>query len=63
MKTLQELRTDFELMAQKNMFGIIRDNQTGEYLGTTFILWAGYWECAVKNNIIQDTDFRNMNKW
>ena len=62
-KTINELRAEFENMAMNNMFGITRNDQ-GEYIGTTFCLWAGYWECAKINGIItgEDALFKNMNK-
>ena len=49
---LDELRAQFEEMAESSMFSINR-NTAGEYTGLTFYLWAGYWECAVKNGIIK----------
>lgn len=55
MKTLQELRSDFEKMAVYCMFDITR-NKNGEYVDTprsTYMLWAGYWECAKTNGIIE----------
>lgn len=54
MKSIPELRADFERMAKSSHFDIDRlDN--GEYKATgrnTFILWAGYWECAKQNGVI-----------
>lgn len=63
-KTLAELRREFEHMAKNNMFGIGR-TETGEYIGTTFCLWAGYWECAKINGIIvgEDAIWDNANKF
>jgi len=62
--TLQELRVQFEDMAKSCMFDITR-SQTGEYEydgRNTFILWAGYWECAKINGIIPaDSDALKMN--
>lgn len=57
MKTIGELRVDFERMARSSMFDIDR-LPSGEYKITgrnTFILWAGFWECAKINGII-DTE-------
>ncbi len=63
-KTLQTLRREFENMAIRCMFSIKRSPKTGEYFGSTFILWAGYWECAVANDIIceEDKDIERMLK-
>ena len=63
MKTLKQLRTDFEEMASPKHFDIERGKFTGEYKsGSTFCMWAGYWECAVKNKIItgNDADIKNI---
>jgi hypothetical protein len=65
-KTLIELREEFEEMAVNCMFDIER-NSNGEYENTgrnTFMLWAGYWECARINGIIigKDAEFKNANK-
>lgn len=62
-KTLGELRVDFEEMAQRCFFDISR-NSNGEYIGSrgqTFILWAGYWECARKNGVIIGDDAEHIN--
>jgi hypothetical protein len=63
-KTLADLRAEFEHMAVSSMFGIER-SMSGEYIGSrgqTFILWAGYWECAKSNGILigEDANFFNM---
>lgn len=64
MKTIDELRADFEKMAKSSMFNVQRYS-SGEYESrgrNTFILWAGYWECAKKNGIIpDDSDVLKMN--
>lgn len=62
-KSLDDLRNDFEDMAARCMFGLSR-RDNGEYKGNTFILWAGYWECAVKNGVLRGDDAlrRNMHK-
>jgi len=66
MKTVNELRIDFENMAMSNMFDIKR-LPNGEYKSTgrnTFILWAGYWECAKINRIIDpESDALKMNNF
>lgn len=64
-KTLPQLRDEFEEMAARCMFDTTRSEKTGEYTlsgGQTFCLWAGYWECARKNGVIvgDDADHRNM---
>jgi len=62
MKTLAELRAEFENMAMSSKF-IIDRNKHGEYPAkATYFLWAGYWECAVKNKILvgAEANFRNM---
>ena len=62
-KTLAELRKEFEYMAVRCMFGIERKDN-GEYSGSggqTFILWAGYWECARKNGVIVGVDAEYIN--
>jgi len=49
-------------MAMSSKF-IIDRNKHGEYPAkATYFLWAGYWECAVKNEILvgAEADFRNM---
>lgn len=54
MKTLSQLRSDFEHMAKSSFFDIERLS-CGEYKTNgrnTFILWAGYWECAKSNGVI-----------
>ncbi len=63
-KTLQELRLEFEKMAQRCMFYLDRMDNGEYHKMTTFHLWAGYWECAVKNNIIGGDDalIENINK-
>lgn len=63
-KTLVKLREEFEHMAKSSMFSIKR-NKHGEYMGTTFCLWAGYWECAKINGIIlgEDADVLKMNNF
>jgi len=64
--SLEELRKQFEGMAMSNMFDIER-LPTGEYKSTgrnTFILWAGFWECAKNNGIIDhNSDALKMNCW
>lgn len=58
MKTLQELRSEFEEMAVSCMFDITR-TKTGAYTDrgrSTYMLWAGYWECAKINGIITGDD-------
>jgi len=62
-KTITELRQEFERMAMSCKFSIKR-NGHGEYQGSTFCLWAGYWECAKNNGIIigDDADYKNSNK-
>lgn len=52
--SVKELRRQFEDMARLKHFDLER-NCVGEYGSTernTFILWAGYWECAKNNGII-----------
>jgi len=54
MKTVNELRAEFERMAVSSFFDIDR-LPNGEYKTTgrnTFMLWAGYWECAKANGVI-----------
>jgi len=54
MKTVSQLRGDFERMAKSSFFDIER-LQNGEYKTSgrnTFMLWAGYWECAKLNGVI-----------
>lgn len=62
-KTIAELREEFERRAKSDKFGINR-NEHGEYKGSTFYLWAGYWECAKINGIIsgEDADVMKMNE-
>ena len=62
-KSIDEVRNDFEDMAARCMFGLSR-RDNGEYTGTTFILWVGYWECAVKNGVLRGDDAlsKNMHK-
>ena len=67
MKTLIELREEFENMATDCMFDITRFSN-GEYDDSgrnTFTLWAGYWQCAKINGIItgEDAKVENMNKF
>ena len=61
---IDELRAQFETMAKSCMFDITRQ-ESGEYRSSgrnTFILWAGYWECAKINGIIPpDSDALDMN--
>ncbi len=62
--SLTELRQQFEKMAKSSMF-IIDRLPNGEYQNrgrSTFLLWAGYWECAVKNGIVvgDDRKIENM---
>lgn len=64
-KTIDDLRTQFEYMAMSNFFDIERLD-CGEYRSTgrnTFILWAGFWECAKINGIINpNSSVLDMNK-
>ena len=53
--TTEELREDFEELAQYCMFPL-RRLANGEYAGSTFIFWAGYWECARRNGLITGED-------
>jgi len=65
-KTIDEIRVEFESMARSCMFDIERIGD-GEYRNTgrnTFILWAGFWECAKINGIIDpDSSVLDMNKY
>lgn len=64
MITIGKLRDDFEDMAQCCHFDIER-HVNGEYKTegrNTFILWAGYWECARMNGVIdKNSDPLKMN--
>ena len=64
MKTIEKIRSDFERMAKSCFFDIDR-LPNGEYKITgrnTFILWAGYWECAKANGVIpSDSSALKMN--
>lgn len=64
--TINQLRVGFENMARSCMFDIER-HAGGEYKFSgrnTFTLWAGYWECAKINGIIDpDSDALDMNNW
>jgi len=54
MLTLTELRAQFEVMAELNKFDVELD-ENFEYKTeprNTFLLWAGYWECAKINGVI-----------
>lgn len=66
MKTVDELRQEFERMATGCMFDIER-LANGEYKHrerNTFILWAGFWECAKINGVIDpESDALKMNNW
>jgi len=53
--TIQELRNEFEDFAIRCHFDI-RRRDNGEYHGQTFILWAGYWECAVRRGALVGVD-------
>ncbi len=63
MKTVNELRDEFECMAKSCKFDIER-LPSGEYKSAgrnTFIFWCGYWECAKINGIILvDSDILKM---
>ena len=63
---VEELRINFEKMAKSSHFDIER-LPGGEYKSTgrnTFILWAGYWECAKKFGVISpDSDALKMNEY
>lgn len=63
MKTLQDLRTEFEKMAKSKMFYLDRIANGEYHKMTTFMLWSGYWECAVNNKIItgQDAKIESLN--
>jgi len=55
MKTIDELRVEFEEMAESKMFSIKR-RTNGEYESMpTFLFWGGYCECAKAHGIIEDT--------
>ena len=62
--TIDELRIQVEHMARSNMFDIQRV-PSGEYKMSgrnTFILWAGFWECAKLHSVINpDSCALNMN--
>ena len=66
-KTLAELRAEFEDMAKNCMFDIERlPNGCYKDIGrNTFMLWAGYWQCAKINGIItgEEAEIKNMNKF
>jgi hypothetical protein len=56
--TLSALRIQFEVMAMTCKFDIKR-NEKGEYPSdgrNTWMLWAGYFECAATNGIIVGDD-------
>ena len=64
--TLLQLRINFEKMARGKHFNIERNNH-GEYTDknrSTFMLWAGYWESAKANDIIdgEDAEYKNIHK-
>ena len=64
--TIQELREQFERMAVSSHFDIVRmDN--GEYRTSgrnTFMLWAGFWECAKINGVIDpESSALEMNRF
>lgn len=64
MKLLSELRKEFEVMARSKYFYLDRNN-IGEYSNiNTFLLWGGYWECAIANNLLLENqrDPLDMNK-
>lgn len=51
---LAELRCNFELMARSCKFDI-ELNSHGEYKSSgrnTYMLWSGYWQCAVDNGLL-----------
>lgn len=62
--TVNELREDFEHMAKSSFFDIER-LPNGEYKSSgrnTFMLWAGYWECAKAAGLIPfDSSALDMN--
>ena len=62
-KTTAQVREEFERDAKRSLFPVKR-NDFGEYEGTTFFLWAGYWLCAVENNVLVGdcANAENMNR-
>ena len=54
--TIDDLRNDFEEVAQFCHFDT-RRLANGEYKGSsTFVFWAGFWECARRNGLITGDD-------
>lgn len=56
-KALEELRVDFENMAKQKLFILDINKNSNQYESwPTQLLWAGYWECAKINKIVEDDD-------